>query len=191
MNMLRRVVIEKRALIAPLALALAANIAAYIFVVRPLSIRAASVSQDAAAAVQKVQAAQREYDAAKALVAGTSRAGSELTTFYGKVLPTDQPSARRLTYTALPALARKMNVKFLERRTDVEPPARDAFVGRLKIRTELQGDYQNLRRFIYELESAPEFVIIDDVTLSQNDATKPLTLSIELSAYYRVDGNGN
>jgi hypothetical protein len=84
-----------------------------------------------------------------------------------------------------------MNVKFLERRTDVEPPARDAHVGRLKIRTELQGDYQNLRRFIYELESAPEFVIIDDVTLSQNDATKPLTLSIELSAYYRVDGNGN
>ena len=29
----------------------------------------------------------------------------------------------------------------------------------------LQGDYENLRQFIYELESAPEFVIIDDVTL--------------------------
>jgi Tfp pilus assembly protein PilO len=107
------------------------------------------------------------------------------------VLPSDQNSARRLTYLSLYHLARKMNVKFLDRKTEVEPPKRDARVGRWKIRTELQGDYENLRQFIYALESAPEFVIIDDVTLSQNDATKPLTLTIELSSYYRVDAHGD
>ena len=55
----------------------------------------------------------------------------------------------------------------------------------------LQGDYESLRQFIYELESAPEFVIIDDVTLAQSDADKPLTLSLELSTYYRLGPNGN
>jgi Tfp pilus assembly protein PilO len=72
-----------------------------------------------------------------------------------------------------------------------EAPKRDARVGRWKIRTELQGDYENLRQFIYALESAPEFVIIDDVTLSQNDAGKPLTLTLELSTYFRLGSNGN
>ena len=40
----------------------------------------------------------------------------------------------------------------------------------------LQGDYESFRQFIYALESAPQFVIIDDVTLAQTDPTKPLTL---------------
>ena len=89
-------------------------------------------------------------------------------------------------------LARKMNVKFVERRTEIDQPEHDSRVGRLKIRTELQGDYENLRQFIYQLESSPEFVIIDDVTMTQNDPAKPLTLTIELSTYYRLDAaNGN
>jgi hypothetical protein len=34
-------------------------------------------------------------------------------------------------------------------------------------------------------------VIIDDVQLAQNDATKPLQLSLQLSTYYRLGSNGN
>jgi hypothetical protein len=34
-------------------------------------------------------------------------------------------------------------------------------------------------------------VIIDDVTLAQNDAGKPLTLTLELSTYFRLGVNGN
>ena len=121
----------------------------------------------------------------------TSRADQELATFYGDVLPADQNSARRLTYLSIYHLARKMNVKFLDRKSEVEPVKGDARIGRWKIRTELQGNYENLRQFIYQLESASEFVIIDDVALSQNDPTKPLTLLIELSSYYRLDAHGN
>jgi hypothetical protein len=187
----KRIFVEKRALIIPVALGLVVNLAAYLFVVRPLAAQSAGVADRAASARQALAAAQRDESAARALVAGTSRAGQALSTFYGQVLPADIPSARRLTYAALPALARKVNVKFLERRTEVEPPEKNARVGRLKIRTELQGDYENLRQFIYLLESAPQFVIIDDVTLAQNDATKPLTLTIELSTYYRLEANGD
>ena len=33
-------------------------------------------------------------------------------------------------------------------------------------------------------------MIIDDVTLSQTDPTKPLTLTLDLSTYYRLGANG-
>ena len=191
MTLARRIFVEKRALIIPVAVGVVLNIAAYLFVVRPLALKSAGVADRAIAASQALAVAERDLAAARALVTGTSRADEELATFYEQVLPPDQNSARRLTYLSIYHLARKMNVKFLDRKTEVEPPKRDARVGRWKIRTELQGDYENLRQFIYALESAPEFVIIDDVTLSQNDATKPLTLTIELSSYYRLDAHGN
>jgi len=191
MRLARRIFVEKRALIIPVAVGVLLNIAAYLFVVRPLALKSAGVADRAIAARQALTLAERDLAAARALVTGTSRADEELATFYEQVLPADQNSARRLTYLSIYHLARKMNVKFLDRKTEVETPKRDARVGRWKIRTELQGDYENLRQFIYALESAPEFVIIDDVTLSQNDAAKPLTLTIELSSYYRLDPHGN
>ena len=55
----------------------------------------------------------------------------------------------------------------------------------------LEGEYESLRQFIYELESAPEFIIIDDVTLTQGEPGKPLTFKLELSTYYRLTANGS
>ena len=55
----------------------------------------------------------------------------------------------------------------------------------------LSGEWESIRQFIYDVESASEFVIIDDVTLSQNDPGKPLTLTLELSTYFRLGSNGN
>jgi len=34
-------------------------------------------------------------------------------------------------------------------------------------------------------------VIIDDVSLAQTDTSKPLTLQLELSTYYRLGANGS
>jgi hypothetical protein len=191
MKLARRIFVEKRTLIIPVALGVVLNIAAYLFVVRPLALKSAGVADRAIAARQALTVAERDMTAARALVTGTSRADEELATFYEQVLPADQNSARRMTYLSIYHLARKLNVKFLDRKTEVEPPKRDARVGRWKIRAEFQGDYESLRQLIYALESAPEFVIIDDVTLSQNDPAKPLTLTIEFSSYYRLDAHGN
>lgn len=191
MTLWKRILVEKRALIIPLALGVIVNIAAYVLVVYPLGVRSVGAADRAAATAQTLKAAERDIAGARTLVAGKSRADEELATFYDKVLPSDQSAARRLTYASLPALARKANVKFLDRRTDVEPPAKDTRLGLLKMRTQFQCDYESFRQFIFELESAPEFVIIDDVTISQNDLAKPLTLTLQLSTYYRLGANGN
>lgn len=191
MSLAKRVFVEKRVWIIGVAAGIVLNIAAYLFVVHPMALRAEGVADRAVAAKQALAVTERDLDVARGLVTGTSRADQELATFYGDVLPADQNSARRLTYLSIYHLARKMNVKFLDRKTETEPVKKDARVGRWKIRAEFQGNYDNLRQFIYQLESAPEFVIIDDVALSQNDPAKPLTLLIELSSYYRLDAHGN
>lgn len=191
MKLWKRILVEKRALIIPLALGVIANIAGYVLVVYPLGVRSVGAADRAAAAAQTLKAAERDVAGARALVAGKSRADEELATFYEKVLPSDQSAARRLTYASLPTLARKANVKFLDRRTDVEPLVKDTRLGLLKVRTQFQCDYESFRQFIFALESAPEFVIIDDVTIAQNDPAKPLTLTLQLSTYYRLGANGN
>jgi hypothetical protein len=191
MILLKRILAEKRVWVIPLAVGILANIAVYLFVVYPLGVKSAGAENRAAAAAQSLQASERDFAAARNLVTGKIRAEQELATFYDKVLPADLAAARRLTYAMLPKLAEKSNVKFIDRRMAVEPLKKDAQLGTLKIETEWQGDYESLRRFIFELERAPAFVIIDDVSLSQVEVDKPLTMSLQLSTYYRLGANGN
>ena len=95
-----------------------------------------------------------------------------------------------MTYARLPALARQTRVKYEERRFEVEQGSKTAKLGHLRIRMVLQCDYESFRQFIYELETTPEFIIIDDLTLSESEANKPLSLTLELSTYYRLGANG-
>jgi hypothetical protein len=187
----KRILTEKRALIVPLVLGLVGNVVAYALWVYPLGVKSAGAADRAAAAARSLQLAERELAGARELVTGKSRADQELTTFFEKVLAPNLPAARDLTYAALPSLARKSNVKLVDRRFEVEKPEKNARLGLLKVHTAWQCDYASFRQFIYALESAPPFVIIDDVTLAQNDPSKPLMLVIELSTYYRLGANGN
>ena len=190
MRLSKRILVEKRIWLIPLTLGIVANIAVYVLVVYPLGVKSAGAEDRAAAAIQSLRMAERDFASAKGLVDGKERADQELSTFYDKVLPPDLPSARRLTYATLPLLARKTNVKFLDRKLEVAPLTKDSQLGLLKIATQWQGDYESLRRFIYELESAPEFIIIDDVSLAQTDPAKPLALTLEMSTYFRASSDG-
>jgi Tfp pilus assembly protein PilO len=193
MTLLKRVVVEKRSIVVPLALALLANVAVYAFIVYPLETRAATAEQRANAATESLKSAERDLAAARALVSGKSHADQELATFYQKVLPTDFSAAQRMTYARVPALARKANVRYEARNQENEVARetdKDAHLGRLKTRIVLHGDYESIRQFVYELETSPEFVIIDDVSLAQAEADKPLMLTLELSTYYRLGANG-
>jgi hypothetical protein len=191
MPLWKRVITEKRSLIVPIAIGVLVNIGVYALVVYPLGVKSAGAADRAANAAKMLKDAEQDLASARALVTGKSRAEEELTTFYGKVLPTDQMAAVRLTYAPLPAIARKTNVRILSRRWTQDPIGKEARLGRLHIVALLQGDYEALRQFIFELETAPEFVIIDDVTLTQAEVGKPLTLTLELSTYYPAGAHGN
>lgn len=183
--LLRRIVAEKRRIVLPLAIALAVNILAYLLVVRPLAQKSAGAANRAAQAAATLSTAEKELATARALVSGKAEADQELSAFYQKVLPSDLTAARKMTYASLPALARKTGVRYEARTTSIDERDRTARLRRMSIKMVLQGDYRNIRHFIYELESAPEFIIIEDLTLAENQTDEPQTLTINLSTYYR------
>jgi hypothetical protein len=191
MTLWKRILAEKRAVIIPLLLGVIGNVAAYALWVYPLGVKSEGAADRAAAATQALQAAERDYAAARELVAGKSRAEQELATFYDKVLPADMGSALRLTYATLPAMARRTNVRLVGRRFDPDPPKKNARLGVLKAHMQWLCDYESFRRFMYEVESAPAFVIVDEVSIAQTEAGKPLTVSLTISTYYRLGANGN
>jgi Type II secretion system (T2SS), protein M subtype b len=186
----RRIFVEKRAFIIPLVIAVVGNLLVYGLVVYPLRVKSLGAADRARNAATTLAAAEQDFKAARELVLGKSRAEQELLTFYGKVLPHDQLSALRLTYGPIPALARKANVKVLARRWSPEPPQPDARVARLVVRVSLEGDYESFRQFVYALETSPEFVVVDDVTISFVDPARPLIFTLELSTYYPVGAAG-
>ena len=188
--LLERIVAEHRTLVVTLVTVLAVNVAIYALAVRPLGAKQAGAADRAATAAAARAAAERELAMARALVEGKTHADEELSAFYEKVLPSDLAAARRLTYASLPALARRTNVKYEERRTEVEEAEKDSRLGHLRIRMGLQSDYENFRNFIYQLESTPEFVILDDVTLAEGEGSGPLTITLNLSTYFRLKPNG-
>jgi type II secretion system (T2SS) protein M len=192
MTLWRRILSEKRSLIVPLAAALLIDIGVYAFIVYPLGVRSAGAAARAANAAASLKAAEADYASARALVSGTTRADQELQTFYSTVLPADFSSARRLTYTTLPNLARKAGIRILDRRSEVdENSIKQTGLGRLVVKVALQGEYESFRQFLFNLESASEFVIIDDVAMEQTEAAKPLSFVLGLSTYYRPGTNGN
>jgi Tfp pilus assembly protein PilO len=190
MTLGRRVFTEKRAVVVPLAIAALANILVYALAVYPLRQKSLGAADRAKNAAVTLKAAEQDFASARELVAGKARAEQELLTFYGKVLPADQLAALRLTYGPLPALARKANVKVIARRWAPEVPRKDARVARLVVHVSLEGDYEAFRQFIYALETAPEFVVVDDVTISFVDQAKPLIFTLELSTYYPLGASG-
>jgi Tfp pilus assembly protein PilO len=182
--LMRRVFAEHRRLILPLAILLLLNIVVYAAGVYPLAQRVANIEDRTRSAEQALAQAQREHTAARGALTGKERATVELATFYKDVLPTDLPSARRLTYLRLNQLAREAGLTFKTGTFDVEEQ-RTSTLERVRITLTLEGDYDAMRRFIYQLDTAPEFVVIDDVSLAERgNEDGGLDLQMQLSTYY-------
>lgn len=186
-----RVLRERRNTVVLLAVAFIANILAYVIIVRPLQLKSVGSADRAAGAANGLVVAERELTQARGLVTGKARADEELDAFYRRVLPADFTAARRMTYASLPALARTTDVRYDARMTAIDEKTKDSRLGHMTIRMVLEGDYRNIRRFIYQLETAPDFVIIDDLTLTDGTDAAPQRLTINLSTYYRLESSGN
>lgn len=190
MTQARRILAEKRALILPVALGLVVNIALYAIVVYPLSKKVAGGEQEAQASSAALDAARRDYAAARATIAGKGQADLELQKFYNGVLPPDISGARRITFLRMEQLAQQCSLR-LERETSDPKALRDSQLVKFTYTASLSGEYRNIRRFIHELETAPEFLVLENVELSQSEVeNRGLNVDVQIATYYRAAGNG-
>ncbi len=185
MPLARRVLAEHRRLVVPLAIALVVNVCVYALLVYPLSERVANVEQRNAAAEQSLAAAKGDFGQANGTLTGKDRASTELTSFYKDVLPPDLSGARRMTQLRLKQIARESGLRF-ERDAYKPVVQRDSALTKLEISMVLAGSYANMRTFIHELETSPEFVVIDNVALAEGADGGSLVVTLELSTFYRA-----
>ena len=185
-SVIQRVIAEHRRVVYALIAGVVINFLVFAFFVYPLQRDVANVEQRTRAAEEALAAAQADYARANGTLTGKDRALKELDTFYSSVLAQNLTGARRLTFARLAQLAAKSRLDF-ERRKYEPVVERGSNLTRLKVTMDLAGSYADIRDFVHEIESSPEFVVIDDVGLTdsvQNGDSVRLTL--QLSTYYRT-----
>jgi Tfp pilus assembly protein PilO len=188
-----RVLSEKRRLVIPLVLVFIANALLYAVVVFPLGRQVANATEQARVQRELLVRARQDYLSAKATVSGKQQADAALLKFYKDVLPADSGAARKLTYTRLADLARQANVK-LEHGSNATKHEKGSELSKLTTNYTLTGDYRDVRKFIYSLETAPEFIVLENIGLTSTSVetqARSLAMVLEIATYYRSGDVGN
>lgn len=184
-----RVIADHRRALMPVGIALAINLIVLTAVVMPMRRSAESGTSQANESAAALNAAIADLKEAEAMRDGQAQAGKDLEKFYGEVLPANFAAARRMTQLKLAQLARAHNVT-LQRGAADPQLLRDSPLERLSVRYALEGEWQDIRQLIYEIETGPDFLVIDNVALAESEGgNAPLSLSLDISTYYLVAGN--
>lgn len=184
--LLRRVAQEHRRTLLPLAIVLVVNVLVYGLAVYPMAQRVANIEQSSREAQNQLAAARQEFDQANGMLTGKDKAAQELTAFYATVLPKGFVGARRLTTLRLLQLADAADLVLVGSLSAQTVVLADSTLKQLKMQMDLAGSYPNLRGFIHQLEDSPDFVVIDNVALSDGaDDGGTLVVSLQMSTYYR------
>lgn len=182
-----RVLADHRRWLVPVAAVLAINIVVLVAVVMPLRQSVQSSETRANASTQALGEATADLRNAEATRDGQGQASRDLERFYSEVLPGDLTAVRRI-FLKLAQLARSHDVTF-ERGQATPETLRDSSLERLVVSYSLSGDWDDIRQLIYEIETGPDFVVIDNVGLTEgSDQNSGLELELDLSTYYRSRG---
>ena len=162
MTLLRRALVEKRPLVLLVVAVVAVDAALYALVI--------SSSRARAVAERRAERAESGHDearqglaAAEAARAGTTTAAAAVDSFYRDAL-------------------------VMEQRVTVSDRVEEGRLGRLRMTMRLEGDYRNLRRFVYALETGAEFIVIEEIALRDGDRDDSVqVLTIGLAIYFEAE----
>lgn len=180
-----RVIADHRRWLIPVGIVLAINVIVLVAVVLPLRQAVQSGSSRAEVSAQALREARADLQGAEATRDGQAQAAGDLDRFYARVLPSDFASARRITHVKLAQLARSHDVSFQSGAATTEE-LRESTLERLHVNLSLSGDWDDIRQLIYEIETGPDFIVIDNVEIGEASQSNTLSLALDLSTYYRV-----
>ena len=188
MTDVRRIVAENRRVVWLIAAGVVLNVVLLVLVVYPLSQKEAGSEAEAQAASNELATARADFANAKATVSGQAEADAELKKFFGEVLPEGFSDARGVLWPNLDHIATAANLRAAN--SSMRPEQlRDSDLQKLTLRMSLSGEYTNIRRFVHELETAPEFLVLESVALSQEGEAQELRLTAIVATYFR-SGDG-
>jgi Tfp pilus assembly protein PilO len=183
----RRIFDERKRVLLPLVVVLVANILALALVIVPLKAAVALAESRAVEVMRELGEARRlERDVAQARTS-TEQADKELTRFYAEVLPRDFPAAQKTLALWLTEAARDAGLEFHGSHLDWSE-VKDSRLSRFFSQVTLEGRYPSIRRFLYSVETAKEFIVVEKVELAQTSdqpaADGLLEVALVVSTYF-------
>lgn len=193
MSLWRRVYLERRRVILPLLVFLFVNVGMLTLAVLPLARIVSNLQGEALNATTSMLRARLVDKQAKDARASKDRADQELKKFYVDILPANATVARKLV-SFLERTAAESGLQFQRSQLE-ESEVKDSQLGRMSDKVTLVGDYQNIRKFLYTVETAPHFVVIERVGLSQATDLRStnsgrLEVTLDVATYYLASSTG-
>ena len=186
----RRVLIEKKFSIVSVVAVLAIDVVLQLFVLYPWTVRSQTYERERLDVIEKQEAVRRESEAIHKMVQAKTDAEAELDRFYRDVLPQGLAGARVESFSRLTSLA-ALHGLTMERRSSSPMVVERSPLRRLDISMLLQGEYHDLRRFIYDLEVGKEFLVIEEIELRRDETVRDgEVLDLGLATYYLSEGAG-
>jgi hypothetical protein len=183
-----RILADRRLLVGVLALLAVANLVGLLLIVGPLRARVQGLALRATTATLAASTAGRELAEARQTAEGSVKAETDLRRFYSQVLPDGQAAARQVTFVRLAQLAREANLSYDHRTFTQEEVDQDSTLMRATLTMSVFGTYRDLRRFLYRLETGPDFIVVREVGVVQSDDPKePLEAALTLSTFFKAD----
>lgn len=188
MSLWARVYEERRRVIVPLGLLAAVSLATWILAVLPLQSSVAATENDALQAGVALANARRLERQARELADGKRRADAELQTFYADVLPKDFATATATTTRWLQQAAQDAGLEVKTAHFDWAE-LRESRLSRAFSTVTLSGRYANIRRFLYAVETATEFIVVErvgvvDAATGQQSNNGSLDVTLLVATYY-------
>lgn len=180
-------------IILPLAILIIANVTVLALLVLPGERRVTSMTERVEQSRHEAALAQLTLTKVKDQKTSKALAEQQLKKFYEEILPADSRQAQNMTNFALERLARESGVIEKNGQTNYEP-VKESRLEHWTSRVVLDGSYPNIRRFLYALEMARPFVVIEKVELSPSNESgmaagsqgNTIEVTLEISTYYLV-----
>ena len=191
MHLLQRILNEKRWAITVVTVSIVIDLALYALAVLPWSVAVTNARQRVVIANSSLTAAVQARAAAQATVDGKLEADQELQNFYKEILPTDLSEARGITFARLEQAASRNNL-VMERRSSSTDHEAGSRLARLQMTMFLKGDYRDMRGFLSDLEASDDFIVIEEISLAQDNASENTeALTLGLATYFWIEETGN
>jgi len=185
--LLRRVFMERRTVLLPLLVAFVVNVGVLLLGVLPLRQGVKGAESDAINARVNLAGVRAAEKGAKQAQAGKERADQEMKKFYAEILPRNFDAAANLIAFWPIKIAQQSRVKWSSGTTQTKPLQEPSNLVKVSSKATFTGEYADIRRFLYEIETAEQFVIIESVELSQSGSAQSssvLEVSLEIATYY-------
>ncbi|MCC6991422.1 MAG: hypothetical protein IT181_20635 [Acidobacteria bacterium] len=178
----------------PLLVATVVNLGVLLLGVVPLTQNVAATESAALQAGIDLANARLLERQARDATASRARADQELSRFYSEVLPKDFPTASRTANRWLQEAARESGLDFKGSHFEWDA-LRDSQLSRAYSTVTLSGRYNDVRRFLYSVETAQEFIVVEEVALAQTGITPggaggAIEVSLKVATYFLTTTGG-